>query len=73
MTTKHLYAVELDITNEAISQGYRIPKEGYWVIHSEEQEDGAYTLCVYDTRKEAREAAKGRDHESRVVRFTRDR
>jgi hypothetical protein len=66
--TKFLYAVELDITNEAIAQGKRLDKNHeYWVVHCEA--DNA--LCVYETAKEARESAKGRDHKSRVVKFVR--
>lgn len=61
--TKTLYGVELDIGAEA--------GRPYWVLHSECDSDGTH-VCVYTTRREASEAAKGRDHESRVVRFCRD-
>jgi hypothetical protein len=60
---KRLYAVELDISQEA-------GRPDYWVIHNE-SEDWAPGLCVYETKKEALEAAKGRDHKSRIVTFER--
>jgi hypothetical protein len=70
--TKYLYAVELDITNEAVAQGKRLDKNHeYWVIHCEDDDSGRTALCVYDTFKEASESAKGRDHKSRVVKFVR--
>ena len=59
--TKVLYAVELDVGVEAGQQDY-------WVIHSED-----YSLCVYATKKEAKEAARGRDHKAQIVRFVRDK
>lgn len=62
---KALYAVELDISVEAM-------KSDYWVIHAEMDSDNALNLCVYETKKEALEAAKGRDHKSRVVKFVRE-
>jgi hypothetical protein len=62
--TKTLWAVELNISYEA-------GKPDYWVIYSEADDLGLYSLCVYETKKEAVEAAKGRDHASRVVKFTR--
>ena len=60
---KVLYAVELDISYEA-------GRPDYWVIH-DEGEGGVSQLCVYETKREAREAAKGRDHRARIVRFVR--
>lgn len=62
---KALYAVELDISAEAM-------KRDYWVIHAELDSDNVQNLCVYETKKEANEAAKGRDHKSRVVKFVRE-
>ena len=64
---KVLYAVELDISREAGK-----PPGSYWVIHAEEDEAGNDNLCVYVTKKEAQERAKGCDHNSRVVTFTRE-
>lgn len=56
--------MELDSSEEA-----GIPD--YWCIHAEEDSDGEIHLCVYETRKEAKESAKGRDHKSRVVPLVR--
>lgn len=70
--TRFLYAVELDVTNEARAQGFRVPKGSYWVIHTEEDDQGVAQLCVYNDPKVAKEAAKGRDHSARVVKFIRD-
>jgi len=64
-----LWAVELNITQEATQQGFG--SEEYWVIHSEEDSDGYDHLFVFNTREEAEEEAKGRDHESRVVEYRR--
>lgn len=61
--TKELWAVELDISQEA-------GRPDYWVIH-DEGENGYPRLCVYESKREAKEAAKGRDHRARVVRFVR--
>jgi hypothetical protein len=70
---KVLYAVELNITDEARAQGRRLKKDQeYWVIHSEADNDDRYHLCVYETDKEARDEAKGRDHEARIVKFIRE-
>jgi hypothetical protein len=72
-TPQELYAVELNITEEARVQGRLLKKDQeYWVIHSEADNDGSYHLCVYDTAGEAREEARGRDHEARVVKFIRE-
>ena len=60
---KVLYAVELDISQEA--------GRDYWVIHQELDESNDGHLCVFETKKEALESAKGRDHASRVVKFVR--
>ena len=68
---KYLFAVELDITNEAISDGYKLKKGRYWVIHAEQDSDFNLDLCVFETKKEAREAAKDRDHKTRIVEFVR--
>jgi hypothetical protein len=70
---RYLYAVELNITREANWEGgYRMKKGEYWVIHSEQDSDSYDHIEVFERRKEAQESARGRDHESRVVRFTRD-
>jgi len=61
---KKLYALELDISAEAMVKDY-------WVIHSELDSDNNPALCVYETKKEALEATKGRDHKARVVKFIR--
>ena len=61
---KNLWAVELDISQEA-------GRRDYWVIHSEDDSDGYGHLLVFDTKKEALAEAKGRDHASRVVQFSR--
>jgi hypothetical protein len=66
---KVLYAVELDISRDTGQ-----PPDSYWVIHVEYDSDpksNILNLCVYETKQEAREAAKGRDHESRIVKFVR--
>ena len=43
----------------------------FWTIHSELDSDGYTNLCVYETRKQAMDECKGRDHQSRVVKFIR--
>jgi hypothetical protein len=70
---KELWALELDVTAEALAQGWRVGPSGYWVIHVEEDGDGmgGVHLCVYETSLEADEAAQGRDHDTRVTRFVR--
>lgn len=61
---KVLYAVELDVSEEA-----GIPD--YWVIHYDGIRDGE-DICVYETKKAAIAGSKGRDHKSRIVRFFRE-
>jgi hypothetical protein len=65
MTTKTLWAVELDISFEA-------GKKDTWVIYDEIGDDGTGPkLCVYETRREALVVAGQRDHDARVVKFIR--
>ena len=63
--TKNLWAVEIDLRVEF---GRNKPT---WVIKSNEDSDGYQNLCVYVTRKEAKEDAKGTDHRSRIVQFVK--
>lgn len=65
---KKLYAVELDITREAIQQGYRIPKDGYWVLHHDIDSELPY---VYSKYSEAKELAKMCDHDTRIITYIR--
>jgi hypothetical protein len=60
---KRLYAVELDVSQEA-------GRPNYWVIH-DEGEGGSPGLCVYESKREANARSKFTDHQSRVVTFER--
>ena len=73
MSTKYLYAVEIDVTKDANAQGRRCDANGEcWVILAESNSDDRYHLCVFDTLSEAREESRGLEHKSRVVKFFRE-